>query len=213
MQVLVNYIDRTVPYKQLFFGISTAGTFSQHPYISSLIDEYSNESYFVHVEPFYTVKSLYEVISESGPQSLQQVKKWAISICEAMLYLNREKGDIYGQMTPINICLRENGLLLLFDISIALPIGSRYYGSFDRRTTLSEALLSCSAVPAIDVYALGVNMYYALTGTFISLNQKPDYTPIPSSCRKIIQKCLKCEADHRYQDFSAVLYDLEKNTV
>ena len=210
MQVLVNYIDRTVPYKELFFGISTAGAFFQHPYISSPIDEYSNESYFVHVEPFYTVKSLYEVISEGGPQSLQQVKKWAIGICEAMLYLNREKGYIYGQMTPINIRLRENGLPLLFDVSIALPIGSRYYDSFDRRTTPPEAFLSCSAVPAIDVYALGVNMYYALTGTFISPNQKPDYTPIPSNCRKIIQKCLKCEADHRYQDFSAILSDLEK---
>ena len=210
--VLVNYIDRTVPYKELYFGISTAGTLFQHPYISTPIDEYSNESYFVHIEPFYTVKSLSKVISENGPQDVRQVKKWAIAVCEAMIYLNDEMGYIYGQMTPVNIRLRDNGLPLLFDVSIAVPIGSGCCFT-DSRICAPELLksFSCTALPAIDVYALGVNMYYALTGNFVSpFERQISYDTIPGSYRKIIRKCLNFNAETRYQHFRAVLSDLEK---
>jgi len=43
-RVLIKYIDRTLPYQETGFGISTAGTYLQHPYIATPIDEYSNES-------------------------------------------------------------------------------------------------------------------------------------------------------------------------
>ena len=215
--VLVKYIDRTVPYKELGSGISTASSFFQHPYIASPIDEYSNESYYVHIEPFYEVESLTGIISREGPQKYSNVVKWAIAICHAMIYMNEEMGYIYGQMTPNNIRLQKNGIPILFDVSCSIPIGDEYYGSFDCHIVAPEALAPLKATPSIDVYALGINMYYALTGEMLSRDLKNLFRNLdlsklkeqPNSVRRIIKKCLKVNLKDRYSDFKSILSDLD----
>ncbi len=210
-EVLVNYIDRTIPYKELFFGISSAGTLFQHPYIASPIDEYSNESYFVHIEPFYDVRSLEEIVRTSGPQDYRDILKWAIAICHAMIYLNEDMGYIYGQMTSINIRIQKNGLPILFDVSTATPINSQYYGSFDPRICPPEVWqVRTLATPTIDIYALGVNMYYALTSDKEQISFKNvAFDKIPKKMRAVIEKSLNNNITKRYQTFREVLYDLE----
>lgn len=215
--VLVKYIDRTVLYKEIGFGISTAGSFFQHPYIASPIDEYSNESYYVHIEPFYEVESLSGIISREGPQKYSNVVKWAIAICHAMIYMNEDMGYIYGQMTPANIRLQKNGIPILFDVSCSIPIGDEYYGSFDYNIVAPEALAPINATPSIDVYALGINMYYALTGEMISRDLKNLFRDLdlsklkeqPNSVKRIIKKCLRVNPKDRYDDFKSILRDLD----
>lgn len=94
-EVLVNYVDRTVSHEEPHFGISYSGTLFQHPYIASPTDEYSNEAYYVRIEPFYNVESLSQLIMMNGPQHYNDVIKWAVAVCEAMIYLNDDKGYIY----------------------------------------------------------------------------------------------------------------------
>ena len=134
-----------------------------------------------------------------------------------MIYMNEEMGYIYGQMTPNNIRLQKNGIPILFDVSCSIPIGDEYYGSFDCHIVAPEALAPLKATPSIDVYALGINMYYALTGEMLSRDLKNLFRNLdlsklkeqPNSVRRIIKKCLKVNLKDRYSDFKSILSDLD----
>ena len=211
--VLIKYIDRTLPHRELSFGISTAGTFFQHPYIASPIDEYSNESYFVHIEPFYEVHSLDTIIESEGPQDYITVLKWAIPICEAMIYMNEDMGYFYGQMGAQNIRIQNNGLPILFDVSLAVPLSCKtnsFFGNIGRYYP-GKAF---GANVTIDIYALGANMFYALTGCYFhglerDITILQNQHNIPKPLIEIIQKCLSPFPEKRYQSFKELLYDLE----
>ena len=215
--VLVSYIDRTVPHKEIT-GISYSGTFFQHPYIASPIDEYSCESYFVRVEPFYYVESLNSLVCNNHPQSYPDVIKWAIAVCQAMIYLNEEMNYAYGKMNATNIRIQKNGLPILFDTSLAIPLGSKVDGFFSSYEVPPEMMTpECIAEPTIDIYSLGQCMYFALTGNHD--NQK-DYNKfksandiciknVPKKLNMIIIKCLEFRKSKRYQSFRDLLTDLE----
>lgn len=214
-RVLIKYIDRTLPYQETGFGISTAGTYLQHPYIATPIDEYSNESYFIHIEPFYEVNSLKQIITQNGPQEQRDVLKWAIAVCHAMIYLNEEMGYVYGYMIPQNIRIQKNGIPVLFDISIATPLNSPVH-IFDATTYPMESLSNCTAGPTLDIYALGANIYYALTGKmynddFLSAghNTITSNKNITNGFKIILQRCLQFHPKDRYQSFKELLCDLE----
>lgn len=215
--VLIKYIDRTVPHQEIGFGVSTAGALLQHPYIAAPIDEYSNESYFIHIEPFYEVNSLDTIISQTGPQNEADVLKWAIPICHAMIYLNDEMGYAYCYMTPQNIRIQNNGIPILFDISIAPPLNSPVGVLLIKNVAAPEYFLSnCLAKPTIDIYALGANMYYALTGKAYNedyllegMDSAINNKSFSNGFKLILQKCLELHPEDRYQSFKDLLNDLE----
>ena len=216
--VIIKYVDRTVPHQEIGFGISTAGALLQHPYIASPIDEYSNESYFIHIEPFYEVRSLNAIISKNGPQTEAEILKWAIPICHAMIYLNDDMGYAYCYMTPRNIRIQNNGIPILFDISIAPPLNSSISGFLDDyKSVAPERIFSnCIVKPTIDIYSLGANMYYASTGQiynkellFDDVNSVLDNASFSNAFKYILQKCLKLHPEDRYQTFYDLLNDLE----
>lgn len=219
--VLVNYIDRTVPYQEMGFGISYNGTLFQHPYIASPIDEYSCESYYVRVEPFYNVVSLKSKIEMERPQIWTDVIKWAIPVCQAMIYLNEEMNYAYCQMNTTNIRLQKNGLPILFDLSLAIPLGSQGKGGFLLGNEMPPELNldNCIAEPTIDIYSLGRCMYYALTGTHNNQKDISDkfssvngfvVNSIPKRFNSIIAKCLETNKMKRYQNFRELMADLER---
>ncbi len=218
-EVLVNYVDRTVSHEEPHFGVSYSGTLFQHPYIASPTDEYSNEAYYVRIEPFYNVESLSRLIMMNGPQHYNDVIKWAVAVCEAMIYLNDDKGYIYGQMTPVNIRIQKSGLPILFDTSIAAPINSKYYGTFNEYVCSPEIYMeNCVAKPSIDIYALGVNMYFALTGELkllcsenkSEIKRSLQVRNIPKGLIITISRCL--DTKNPYSNFHQVLADLANAT-
>lgn len=221
-EVLVEYSDRSIPksVRSEPIGVSTAGTFIQHPFIASAIDEYSNEAYFIHVEPFYNVKSLNEIIIDSGSMPFRAVIKWAKAVCDALIYLHEEKGYIFGQLNSTNIRIQKNGFPILFDVSCATRINEVVSNNVGE-----DAMLPESAFPVIkgkttvDVYALGATIYYALTGKrYVLMNniierkrRVLDYgqEAIPDDLVKIINKCMEMDVKKRYQSIREVLLDLE----
>lgn len=217
-QVLVKYIDRTLPYSDPFFDTSTAGTLFQHPYIAAPMDEYSNESYFIHIEPFYEVKSLSTIIHQSGRQSPEEVLKWSVAVCHAMIYLNEEMGYGYCYMSPQNIRLQRNGIPLLFDVNTAAPLSTCAPGFIlDPEYSPPELFRSqCPVTPQIDIYSLGANMFYALTGIpfqldflFFSADPIGAQESIPKCYQNILRRCLHIRPEKRYQSFRDLLSDLE----
>lgn len=216
-RVLIKYIDRTLPYKETGLGISDIGALLQHPYIASAIDEYSNESYFIHIEPFYEVRSLSYIIAKHGPQSEADVLKWSKAICQAMIYLNEDMGYAYCCMTPQNIRIQKNGIPILFDMDTAPTLNSTIATILDPNHFPIEAFFNnCVVKPTIDIYSLGSNMFYALTGKPYVVNYSAkEYDSfsndknISYGLKAIIHKCLQTNPEDRYQSFRDVLYDLE----
>lgn len=210
--VLLMYIDRKDGECNAPIGISLSGTFFQHPYIASPFDEYSTNHYYIRVEPFYNVKSLSDIIHEKGVQDWNTVKKWVIPICYAMIYMN-SLGYVFGQMTSQNIRLQEDGKPILFDVSMASKIGTKSPSMFflDPEGYVAN--------PTSDIFALGMNMIYALTGVNVNsvdLLLNPNFTDelLDGKCsdkvKKIIRRCILKNPKKRYQDFNMLLKELEK---
>lgn len=215
--VLVKYLDRTVPNSKYTVGFSAVGAYFQHPYIATAIDEFSTDSYYVVIEPFYEVDSLDRVVRRQEFQDVSSMLKWAIPVCEAMIYLTEEMGYVYGALTTQNIRIQKNGLPILFDISAAGKIGTedaqiapfamQYYHP-------KEYYLSLNITG--DIYAMGVIMLYALTGKdyhyddyFFEAGAIDNLDNVPKNIKYIIQKCIKTNPEDRYQTFSDLKSDLE----
>ena len=134
-----------------------------------------------------------------------------------MQYSFRFWDYVYCYMTPYNIRIQENGLPVLFDVSVALPLGSPVSAIFDPHSFPMEVLLEeCVAEPTIDIYSLGTNIYYALTGksynaAFLSKGcvSVENMEGVSDGVKFILKKCLQPYPKDRYQNFKELLSDLE----
>ena len=148
----------------------------QH-HISPLIDYYEVGGVTVSVEPFFEgSKSLRRLVEEKGRLSYKEVKEIFTQILEAERFLIKDKGLYNRDLNPGNILIREgrNGLeVRITDLANATSIDDV---SAKSRPTVGARMitdpflgekftghLSCYDERS-EVYAIGVNLIYALTG-------------------------------------------------
>ena len=223
--VYVAYLDKTVPYSMFSHGFSSRGALFQHRAISTPLDEFSTDNYFISVEEFYSVKSLSEVLSYSGDQSPLKVLTWAIPICDALDYMHRKKGFVYGGMNLINIRLKENGQPLLFDVGGAGKIGSKYAQVAPWAWNTYPAAQKYSFLePSGDLYALAYCMLMALGADIFRNDYRSDIYQaldimdffkkikkrIPKKLYSILHKCL-VQAPYSAHQMKHDLHDCYKD--
>ncbi|MBI2107025.1 hypothetical protein HYT57_03500 [Candidatus Woesearchaeota archaeon] len=144
--------------------------------ISPLADFYEQDGTYVSVEPQFTSsKSLRRTVEEDGILEAKEFETVFSQVIPGVRYLIKEKGLFHRDLTPPNILVRRNGSIetritdLANSSSIAeiresvMPTaGAR----FVRDPLLGDTFTGQESkyTEQAEIYALGMNMFYALTG-------------------------------------------------
>ncbi|MEE4917455.1 bifunctional protein-serine/threonine kinase/phosphatase [Pseudomonas alliivorans] len=137
----------------------------------------------------YSGRTLAHLFSLSGPLPLAQWQDLAIRLLRATGLLHR-RNIIHRDIKPENLLLGEDGELRLLDFGLAFCPGLSAVNAEDLPGTPSfiapEAFNGAEPDPQQDLYAVGITLYYLLTGHYphgeIEAFQHRRFgTPIPAS--------------------------------
>ena len=147
-------------------------------------------------------KTLADHVDQSGPVDASDALTLAIQLTSGLILIH-ERGLVHGDVKPANIMLTDEGTPILMDFGAAAHPSSRTAASrgsplFMDTATLEGAPLSGS----LDVYALGVTLYFVLTGnwpwqetTVEGLRQARAHSVNLKSVPRNWRACLRCLLD------------------
>ncbi len=185
-----------------------------------IVDIIDREDVIFIVMDYIEGETLKRVIDREGAQDQEQVLKWALSLCDVLMYLHSQNPPIiYRDMKPANIMLQPNGNIKLIDFGIA-----REYKEQSIEDTVSLGTKGYAAPEQFgghgqtdvrtDIYCLGVTLYHLVTGKNPA---EPPYEMYPirhwngrlsAGLEKIIQKCTQADPNERYQSDAELKYAL-----
>lgn len=113
----------------------------------------------------------------------EQVIRWAAQLAEALAHVHAN-GVVHGDVTPSNVFLDVDGVVLLGDFGSAVllgdaPAGERVTGHTPAYAT-PERRRNAPPTPADDVYGLAATMF-AVCG---------DHDGLPAGARRLLRRCL-----------------------
>lgn len=159
------------------------------------------------IEEYIHGNSLQKQLDMQGAFSQEDVIKLMLHLCDILEPLhNCEPPIIHRDIKPSNIMISNDGVVKLIDFNAAKEfhaeqnedtrlMGTRHFaapeqygfGQSDQRT---------------DIYAMGITMFYLLTGTF------PEENNMPGELGEIIRKCICLEKQDRYQSVERLKEDM-----
>lgn len=149
------------------------------------------------------------LVAENGLRSEEQVIKWALQLCEIMIYLHTQDPPIvHRDLTPDNIVVAEDGCLRLIDFGAAHQFLEGITGTIiGKQCYIAPEQLRGQAGTASDIYSFGCTLYFVLTGeepvalTQCDPSSKADITKALAS---LIMSCTEFSAEARPRSFAAV---------
>ena len=192
-----------------------------HPGIPRIVNVIQDEEYLYVVCDYLEGRLLEDIVQQDGPQSPERVIDWAKQVCEILSYLhNRKPALIHRDVKPRNLLLGPEGNVMLIEFGIMREydpkkmadtccMGTKGYAAPEQFGTMGQT------DARTDIYALGVTMYYLLTGknpcdpSFSIVPIRQLNPTIPGGLEFIIEKCTKKNPLERYQNCEELLYALE----
>lgn len=192
-----------------------------HPNLPSIVDIIDTEDDFFIVMDFIEGNSLEDYIQEKKRLSQEEVVSYALQLGSVLKYLHEQTPPIiYRDLKPSNIMRKSDGTVMLVDFGTAREykeekiedttcLGTRGYAAPEQFGGMGQT------DARTDIYALGVTMYYLLTGKSPALPPYEIYpirhwdSTLSSGLEHIILKCTNNNPKDRYQNVSDFLYDLE----
>ena len=171
-------------------------------------------------------QSLAELFRHNGPLSVAQWQTLAAQLLRATGLLHR-RNIIHRDIKPDNLLLDDNGELRLLDFGLAYCPGLSVQAPGSVPGTPSfiapEAFAGAEPTPRQDLYAVGVTLYYLLTGhypygeieafqhrRFITPTAASRYRPdLPDWLDHTLEQALQADPDKRYETAEQWLLELE----
>lgn len=166
--------------------------------------------------------SVKSFLLKKGRVEQDVVVAWMKQVTNVMMYLhNRKEPIFYRDMKPDNIMIQSDGNIKLLDFGISIVIkdknqkigkalGTRGYAAPEQSNSDNVCDLRS------DIYAMGMTMYYMLTGLNPSQIPKDRLRPVrevnPSvsiGLEQIVHKCTRDNPNERYQSCEELMYALQ----
>ena len=221
-------LGRVSDWKQIDLFEREANTLRQlqHPGIPEYVDSFQTDEdapRFYLVQAFFDGDSLSDLV-EAGPLSEEEVVSAAKGLLEILTYLQSFSPPVlHRDITPSNILRRPDGSLALVDFgSVQVELRGTTGGSTIVGTSgyMAPEQLMGRAVPASDVYSLGMTLIETMSG------HPPDHLPMVRMKPRwrhhaeaysdrlvdIVDRMVEPNHEHRFEDASAVLRALGGET-
>lgn len=167
-------------------------------------------------------RTLLDIAQSKGPQRAEDVVWWMIQLVQVIGYLHSRIPEIiYRDVKPSNIILGDDNTINLVDFGAAKKYNSRaskdriYIGTAGYAAPEQFGGKGQTDVRT-DIYGIGAVMYHMITGVRpaglpysmdISGNEK-EAVLIPEDIKRIIEKCVRHDRNHRYQSCTELIADL-----
>jgi len=174
--------------------------------------------------------NLKELFARQDPVLTENVAQILIDMASGLEHVH-ESGFMHLDFKPENVLVTRNGNVRLIDFDLAQPIPEKPVKFSKNPGTpgyMAPEQLKREAIdPRADIFAFGVSAYELVTNhkpfpgetpAEILAAQMDNSNPIsvreynsdiPPALEKVILKCLKREADHRYPFMSVLTRDLQ----
>lgn len=196
-----------------------------HPSFPRIVDILEEENTIYVVMDYVEGESLESTVKLSGRQSEDDVIDWAIQLCDALEYLHTRKPSIvHRDIKPANIIRQPEPInsIKVLDLGIAKELvdkdaeGTKCIGT-PGYASPEQSIPGMKLDGRSDIYSIGATMHHLLTGMDprrnVGFKRLRLITGKVSSKTEgleyIIDKCLKQDANLRYQSCAELRYDLE----
>lgn len=196
-----------------------------HPSFPRIVDILEEENTIYVVMDYVEGESLESTVKLSGRQSEDDVIDWAIQLCDALEYLHTRKPPIvHRDIKPANIIRQPEPInsIKVLDLGIAKELvekdaeGTKCIGT-PGYASPEQSIPGMKLDGRSDIYSIGATMHHLLTGMDprrnVGFKRLRLVTGRVSSKTEgleyIIEKCLKQDANLRYQSCAELRYDLE----
>ena len=153
-----------------------------HPNIVSVLTAEKQENVFFIVMEYVPSVTLELMISRDGKIDLPRALDFTCQICNAVEHAHQQ-GVIHRDLRPGNVLVTDNGVLKVVDFGTSRFLERAAHGTtvIGSPPYMAPEQFQGKAVPASDIYSLGVTMYQMLTGGL------PYNTPQPADVEKLIK--------------------------
>jgi serine/threonine protein kinase len=155
-----------------------------HPHIVQVFDLLEEDPWNFIIMELVRGADLQETVKKQGPLSAEFAAQIAEDIAQA-LALAHGRGILHRDVKPLNILLGEDRQAKLADFGSARVEGQTtmtqtgaFVGTLDY--TAPEVLAGKRADARVDIFALGMTLYFILTGKFPA-RPSPNFPPTPAA--------------------------------
>lgn len=200
----------------------------RHPNLPACWDHFSENGSHYLVSDFIQGVALQDIIEQQGPAAEQDVVRWGIDLCDALIYIHSQQPPVvHRDIKPDNVIITPEGSAVLVDFGIArlhsvgrhdtMKMGTWGYLPPEQKAGRTE--------PRSDLYALGATLYFALTGNDpqllnifdinlqwrkgVSFPPARDANPqVSADMEEILAQSTRVLVEERYPSARAMLDDL-----
>lgn len=171
--------------------------------IPKVIECVEDENHLIVIEEYIHGKTLETVMEEQGVLSEENATFVIWALCDILRELHGNTPPIiHRDIKPSNIIFSSDGIVKLIDFNAARELraeqneDTRLMGT--RRFAAPEQYGFGQSDPRTDIYALGITLYYMLTGDY------PDSGKYAGKYYDIITKCIPLAKENRYSSVDAL---------
>lgn len=180
----------------------------QHPGIAQVKEMFEeSDTRYLTIE-FVDGQDLRSIVQRKGPRSERTVERWALEICEIILFLHSQSpAVIHRDLTPDNLMENDEGIIKLIDFGAAHQFMEGVTGTLiGKQCYIAPEQLRGKPSIKSDIYSFGCTLYYLLSAQDPVALKKCviDQPSISEGIRSLISDCTEFEEEKRPESFESI---------